>query len=629
MTKRFNILLFFLITSSYLFGQETSNWLDSVLQIETILVKDSRLSILNTGRKENSFAVENIAASVGLDQVLSNQSLLHIKNYGPTQLSTSSLRGGSAAHTALIWNGINIDNTMLGQTDLSLVPAFLFDEVSLNYGGGGALWGSGAISGSIHLNNQLKLEQGWGVKLNQSYNTIGQNTFASQVKGSFKKTAHSFKFWRQSGDNDFRFTNILGEESRLTNAHLENIGWIQENKLQLGKKDQLELIFWSQETERGIPPTKSEQISSATQEDESFRALLQWKHFGEKNLIEWQAGRLTESLNYLDPAANIDSRSDIQTWLMQTAWTYSLFDNAKLHIGAQWRNPRVVSNNYEQEITEHNFSLRSSFQLNSLFSNAQLLLSLRKEWNAGITSPLLMALSYEHPFAKNFQLKASVSRNYRFPTFNDRFWVPGGNRNLNPELGWSQELGLIFKKKPFQLSTTIYNRNINDWIIWLPTFGYFSPTNIQEVWSRGVELSLDWEKNIRDWTFKAGFQYDYANSTNQRARFTGDASLGKQLIYVPQHKMGGTLSLQHRLFNITYRNQWTSRVYTLPDHSESIDGFMISSILLNIKPSNFLTINAQVQNLLDEDYELVVNRAMPGRNFQIGIQLSFNHKKSK
>jgi iron complex outermembrane receptor protein len=89
-----------------------------------------------------------------LADLLSSQSTLHIKSYGNANIATTSMRGGNANHTALLWNGLNIQNAMLGQTDLSIIPTLFFDNVSLEYGGGSAMWGSGAIGGSIHLQNK-------------------------------------------------------------------------------------------------------------------------------------------------------------------------------------------------------------------------------------------------------------------------------------------------------------------------------------------------------------------------------------------------------------------------------------------------------------------------------------------
>ena len=45
------------------------------------------------------------------------------------------------------------------------------------------------------------------------------------------------------------------------------------------------------------------------------------------------------------------------------------------------------------------------------------------------------------------------------PTFNDRFWLPGGNPDLNPERGESFDAGLIWLYGGLQIEmTTFMNR---------------------------------------------------------------------------------------------------------------------------------------------------------------------------
>ncbi|MCW5920641.1 MAG: Plug domain-containing protein, partial [Bacteroidetes bacterium] len=69
-----------------------------------------------------------------LSDLLSAESGVIIKNYGPGSLASSTIRGGNANQTAVIWNGFNINNPMLGQTDLSVIPEFFADKISMQYG---------------------------------------------------------------------------------------------------------------------------------------------------------------------------------------------------------------------------------------------------------------------------------------------------------------------------------------------------------------------------------------------------------------------------------------------------------------------------------------------------------------
>ena len=56
-------------------------------------------------------------------------------------LSTISFRGTGAGHTSVIWNGVNINQPTIGQTDFSLFPVFAFDDIRIFYGASSSIFG--------------------------------------------------------------------------------------------------------------------------------------------------------------------------------------------------------------------------------------------------------------------------------------------------------------------------------------------------------------------------------------------------------------------------------------------------------------------------------------------------------
>lgn len=86
---------------------------------------------------------ENIALSMA--DILTFNSSVFVKSYGRATLSTVAFRGTSPSHTQVTWNGMRINNPMLGMTDFSSIPSYFIDEASLLHGtssvnetGGGA-----------------------------------------------------------------------------------------------------------------------------------------------------------------------------------------------------------------------------------------------------------------------------------------------------------------------------------------------------------------------------------------------------------------------------------------------------------------------------------------------------------
>ncbi|NJL13466.1 MAG: TonB-dependent receptor plug domain-containing protein [Microscillaceae bacterium] len=57
-----------------------------------------------------------------LGQLLQALSSLYVREYGPQQLSSLSFRGTGSSHTAVLWQGININSPTLGMSDLGTLP---------------------------------------------------------------------------------------------------------------------------------------------------------------------------------------------------------------------------------------------------------------------------------------------------------------------------------------------------------------------------------------------------------------------------------------------------------------------------------------------------------------------------
>jgi vitamin B12 transporter len=96
-----------------------------------------------------------------LSELLACQPAIHIKSAGRGALSTASFRGTDASHTKVFWNGIRLNSPMLGQVDFSQIPVWIIDKVSILYGGSSLGEGSGALGGSVLLENAVDWNGGF------------------------------------------------------------------------------------------------------------------------------------------------------------------------------------------------------------------------------------------------------------------------------------------------------------------------------------------------------------------------------------------------------------------------------------------------------------------------------------
>ena len=189
--------------------------------------------------------------------------------------------------------------------------------------------------------------------------------------------------------------------------------------------------------------------------------------------------------------------------------------------------------------------------------------------------------------------KASVSRNFRFPTLNDLYFLPGGNPDLKKEHGISYDGGVSFavgRGGSYSLhgEATWFDSYSDDWIVWLPTFkGFWTPKNIKEVHAYGVELKagLDWQP-APDWQLNADGNFSWTPSINNGDPVDWyDKAIGKQLVYIPEYSASVTGRLTYRSWRFIY------------------------------------TVKGVVNNLFNEEYESVLSRPMPRLNYELFLDI--------
>lgn len=89
-----------------------------------------------------------------ISELLSSYSPIFIKSYGRGSTATASFRGTAPSHTQLYWNGLKLNSPMRGDVDFSLFPVYFIDDISLLYGGSSIESGTGALGGSVLVDNK-------------------------------------------------------------------------------------------------------------------------------------------------------------------------------------------------------------------------------------------------------------------------------------------------------------------------------------------------------------------------------------------------------------------------------------------------------------------------------------------
>ncbi|MCB0610396.1 MAG: TonB-dependent receptor [Lewinella sp.] len=620
--KGVSFLVAAVLSSWSVIGQSDSAW--SVLpQVE---VSAGRLRDRPVGAHVGTMdsAATGFSMADNLADRLKTVPGIYIKDYGPGSLATSSIRGGSAGQTAVIWNGLPIQSPMLGQLDFSLLPAVLFDDLAVSYGGGGSTWGSGAVGGAVLLDNHHPEETGLSARLLAASGSFGRRDYAGVIrygKGDFFGSTRPFL---QHSDNDFPFQPAPSLPSKKQpNAAVRQTGILQELGWKIASRQEAVLRVWRQKADREIPPTLTQTRSEAVQADRFTRLALHWKKTGNSTVWQARAGYFTENLDYQDPLSAADSRSRFVTGLgeVELAWIPSGHNRVQGAVSTY--RTRAETGAYAGPASQSRSALFGAWKHEENSWTGQL--DARVETVDGHLSPFMPGVGLEGRIFRFLTLTARAGRHYRLPTLNDLYWQPGGNPELLPENGWNEEFGVDFHtvKSSFrvQFTATAYHRRIKNWILWAPLKDrqLYSPQNIAAVRSRGVETRMNLTRAWHKATLKAMLGWDLTRSTNEIALPNPRIARGEQLFYVPVQQAVGSISFRYKAFQTTYRHRYAGPVNGI---NEDLPGFSIGAVELE-HAFRFLQIplrlTVQIGNLWDEDYRVVERRPMPGRFWRAGL----------
>ncbi|HMU78036.1 MAG TPA: TonB-dependent receptor plug domain-containing protein [Bacteroidia bacterium] len=570
-----------------------------------------------------------------LSDLLSAESGVIIKNYGPGSLASSTIRGGNANQTAVIWNGFNINNPMLGQTDLSVIPEFFADKISMQYGGGSAQWGSGAVGGAVLLNSATFFNKGVDAEVNIGAGSYGWLRQSFKTNYSNNRWIFNLKAFNDYSSNNFRFQNSITLEKQFQkHARTQGQGVLSEIVYRINKNGTLSIAAWLDKFNRQIPPVLN-QTSDAKQKDDNLRITSQWRQQLPKGELAVRAAWFNQDIYYSDSLKNINATSKAKSLLAEAEYKFHLGKHREIHTGINNNYTTATADEYKKEAQLNSFALFIGESAHFFNNKLKPSVSFRKEFIDNKKAPFTWYAGGEIALFKKISLKLNAASVYRNPTLNDLYWQPGGNKNLEPESGKTGDIGLCLNEiniaKNFYVKTeiTLFNRKMKNQIIWLPENGYWSSQNLNRTESKGIETKTNIRYNYQKWFAALNVSTNYIEATNEKARFENDASVGKQLIYVPMYSGNGSIAIGFDKLIVKYTIQYSGYRYTTTDNLEYLEPFWLhgfyAACSLTAQKIKF-QLYFKINNLFDENYETIRNRPMPLHSYKAGIIIQINSK---
>lgn len=606
------IVFFFIFSITCLQGFAQSIT-DSVQVLDEVVLSDSKLINYASGVKKSvlndSVLKQN---SKSLTALLAFNSNLYFKENGYGMVSSPSFRGTNASQTAVIWNGININSQLNGQTDFNTISTSNYNSIAIRSGGGSVQYGSGAIGGSIHLNNKLAFDSHFDNSVQISYGSF--NTKQTGFNSSYGTEAFSVDFglFYVDSENDYKYlgTNTTNENGAFNNLNLNfNLGYF------VSEKDVLKLYHQSYIGERQFSGTLVAPARSKY-EDENYRTMLDWVRISGKFNSSLKIGHLQEQFKYFENK-NTDS------YTFGKVNTYLINHNLNVRLSEKLQFKTIIDfNSYEGAGSSFGNPKRTAFSTTALLNHKPTEklnygINLRKDFTSGFESPFVFSVDAAYQVTDLYKIQINGSKNYRVPTFNDLYWNPGGNLNLVPESSFQVDFGQQLQFKYFNINLNGYYIHTEDLIQWQPdNSGSWSPINIAEAQSYGAELELEAQYKVKAHQFSVNAHYSYTVSENLETK--------KQLIYVPFHKGNVNLAYGYKKFNMYYQHMFNGEVSIIGSSLKGYDAGNIGlGYMLNKNGAINYEINFKVNNLYNTYYENVALRPMPNRNYQIQTIIKF------
>ncbi len=636
---------------------------------------------------------ENIALSMA--DILTFNSSVFVKSYGRATLSTVAFRGTSPSHTQVTWNGMRINNPMLGMTDFSTIPSYFIDQALLLHGTSSVNETGGGLGGLVKLGTIPDAPDGFNMQYVQgigSFKTFDEfaritfhnDNWTSSTRAVYSSSPNDYKYVNHDKkvniyDDDHNIIGQYNPTERNRSGSFKDLHLLQEVYYNTNKGDRFGLNAWYINSNRELPMLTTDYGNDRNfenrQREHTFRSVLSWDHtFSGKGKDNPSYGKLSVKGGYIHTwmaydykrevaennwASMTRSRSHVNTYYVQADGEYS--PNKKWYFTAN-----VSAHQHFVRSEDKNIILQDGDKAVVGYDKGRIELSgsasakwqpidrlgmsvvLREDMYGDQWAPVIPAFFIDGLVSRtgNIMLKASVSRNYRFPTLNDLYFLPGGNPDLKNEHGFTYDAGVSFetgKAGIFSLggSANWFDSRIEDWIIWLPTTkGFFSPRNVKKVHAYGVEVKANIAvQPFKGWLLDLDGSYSWTPSINEGDKMSpADQSVGKQLPYVPKHSASFTGRLSWRTWSFLYKWCYYSERFTMSSNDYTITGHLPEYFMSNIsleKGLSFKPVDIQlklaVNNLFNEEYLSVLSRPMPGINFEffIGIIPKFGKNKKK
>jgi len=538
---------------------------------------------------------------------------ISFRSYGPGSLQTLSYRGGGASQLLTTWEGIPINSSMNGQTDLSALNGSGLTPTITTSGSGF----SGGLSGVLNLSDKVLYNS---ISLN--YGSIGEYSASLRLRKNLGKSIWTSSHISGSlNPNQFTYQNPWNAET----PRRENAAWQSFSFLQTLHFESLaysfESKYWGQYVFRQLPGSLITGYQSDWQQDITHKWLNSLSHnlrgislhhkllLGDDRLDFYQ-GQLGSVSPSNSQYVRINSKAEKRI---------SSIINAKMEVSgtSDW----AQNDQYDGWKGRHIYSIQPEIAIKAT-KNFQIILKNRTDISRKLWNPKA-EIAYE---LANNKFSVRYQGEVRYPTLNELFWKLGGNPSLAPEKAKKWELDYGFSKNQFGLSAKAFHYQTDNYILWYPSdAGYWQAQALGRVIQQGGEVvtAIDGSKNLGYGMPRLSLKLSYTESFLSNSNSFQKEN--QQLIFIPKWQYGVQAAWKlHWQLDVNLAWDWTDRRTTSfsGDASQPAFGLLSAGFTKHFTlAKRNCELGLSGQNLLNKTYCTIPYYPMPSRNVRVALQI--------
>lgn len=658
---RLLVALLFLCVSCDLFGQSRDSVYNEIL-IDEVVVSGSlaRREVIPVQRLSGA-ELEGLAAHSVADAVR-YFSGAQIKDYGGVGgLKTVNVRSMGSHHVGVFYDGVEVSNAQNGVVDLGRFSLDNMAAIELYNGQKSSIFQAAkdfASASAIYMSTRrpsFGAAKGYNLNVGLkggSFETINPSLLWEQRISERVRASLSGEYLYSSGEYPFSYSKEGGYDTTEVRKN-GDIRYLRAEAALFGDMDngQWQAKAYFYDSERGYPGAAVREepgvfVNADRQWDRSFfvQGVVN-KSFSSWYNLKINAKFASDELRYLsDPTTQlpVDNSYDQQEYYASVANLFSVASWASVSLSSDLQyndlDADVANFAFPERLVSYT-SLATSVGGERLKFQGSVLYTYvgDRAANGGGAAPICAwtptaVLSYE-PFGEWLNLRAFYKKNMRMPTLNDLYYTTIGSVSLDPERSEQYNVGATYRFEPrggvvesVKLGADLYYNEIDDKIIATPTSNQFRWTmvNLGYVEIRGVDVEAEAQWSLGGVGLSTALKYSFQQAEDYTDRV--DKDYGGQIPYTPWHSGSAVVGADFEGWQLNYSFIYTGERYdSVANIAENyIQPWYTSDLSLSRSfavAGCELRATLSLNNIFDQSYEVVRWYPMPGRNYNIKINV--------